>query len=79
MKKILLVLLICIMVVSLFGCDGDNPNVGRTDDTSIRVWTDEKTGVQYIIYDRQDGYGGMGGITPRYNADGTLYTVDLQQ
>ena len=38
----------------------------------IYVWTDEETGVQYIIYSYKSGYGGMGGITPRLNSDGTV-------
>lgn len=40
---------------------------------SIEEWRDTETGVHYFIYNKKDGYGGMGGICPRYNADGTLY------
>lgn len=36
----------------------------------IQIWTDDETGVQYLIY---QGYK-KGGITPRLNADGTLCT-----
>lgn len=42
------------------------------------IVTDEETGVQYIIYREKIGYAGMGGITPRLNADGTLYEVDVE-
>lgn len=41
----------------------------------IYVWTDEETGVQYIIYHEKCGYAGFGGITPRLNPDGSLYVV----
>ena len=41
----------------------------------VYVWTDEETGVQYIVYSHRNGYGGMGGITPRFNSDGSLYIV----
>ena len=51
----------------------NNPNIRPTDDRYIEIWTDPDTGVEYIIYDRTGGQSGMGGITPRFNADGTLY------
>ena len=38
----------------------------------IGVWTDSETGVQYVIF---YGYR-KGGITPRLNANGTLYTIN---
>lgn len=41
----------------------------------VYIWTDEETGVQYIIYSHKNGYGGMGGITPRLNNDGSIYVV----
>ena len=34
----------------------------------VRIWTDPKTGVQYLLYTAV----GRGGICPRYNADGSL-------
>ena len=52
----------------------ENENVElNSKDTDIRFWTDEETGVQYVIYNHGAPYKGMGGITPRLNADGTLY------
>ena len=45
----------------------------EVDSDDILIWIDPDTNVQYIIYSRKDGYGGMGGITPRINLDGTLY------
>lgn len=38
-------------------------------DTTIKIFIDEKTGVNYLIYDSYK----KGGITPRFNADGSLY------
>lgn len=42
---------------------------------NIEQWRDTETGVHYFIYDRTSGNGGMGGICPRYNADGSLYVT----
>ena len=39
----------------------------------LYVITDDDTGVQYIIYSEFGYRSGAGGITPRYNADGTLH------
>lgn len=38
-------------------------------DTRIKIFIDEKTGVNYLIYDSYK----KGGITPRFNPDGSLY------
>jgi len=45
-------------------------------DGNVYVWTDEETGVQYLIYSDRHSDSGMGGITPRLNADGTICVVD---
>lgn len=75
MKKIFSVFVIIILILCLAGCEDTNPNIeGSQDDTHIDFWTDKETGVQYVIYDRKGGSAGMGGITPRLNADGSLYT-----
>ena len=75
MKKILVVLMVLVLIACLMGCD-NNENITRSDkDVSIMFWTDEETGVEYVIYsNNSNGYAGQGGITPRLNADGTLYT-----
>lgn len=52
---------------------GFESQIHEVDSDDILIWTDPDTNVQYIIYSRKDGYGGMGGITPRINLDGTLY------
>ena len=41
------------------------------------VWTDEETGVQYIVYNEKRYNAGFGGITPRLNADGSLCVVNV--
>jgi hypothetical protein len=37
---------------------------------------DKETGVHYLIYAADIIEGGMGGMCPRYNADGTLYVTE---
>ena len=76
MKKIMAICMILVLLVCLVSCTIEDTNIEASSNSNVEFWTDEETGVQYIIYDRKAGYGGMGGITPRYNADGTLYTVD---
>lgn len=82
MKKVLCILLSLFLIICLVGCTtyqiNENENIKlNSKDTDIRFWTDEETGVQYVIYNHAAGYKGMGGITPRLNADGTLY-IDHQ-
>lgn len=81
MKKILAFLMVSILLLCLTSCDfleTETNDIQQTLRQDIEIWTDEETGVQYIIY-RSGGYGGVGGITPRYNADGTLYTVESEK
>lgn len=73
MKKVVFILLTLVLVLCLFGCETEMSEASEKISSRICIWTDEKTGVQYIIYSDIAGYGGMGGITPRLNADGTLY------
>lgn len=87
MKKILITLVAALMMclVSCVAPDMNNINTETIEETQnirtayeedIRLWIDKETGVQYIIYSNKAGYAGMGGITPRLNPDGSLYTVD---
>ena len=78
MKKVLCILLSLFLIICLGGCTtyqiNENENIKlNSKGTDIRFWTDEETGVQYVIYNHGAPYKGMGGITPRLNADGTLY------
>lgn len=85
MKRIITLVFILIMILSLVGCsDGNrmpedskaalNEDVTYTQvmDAGTRLYTfqDPKTGVWYYI-----GY--HSGITPRYNADSTLYVTEV--
>lgn len=74
MKKVLS-LLVIVLVLCLGGCVSHEYEEIKenTDNKGISIWTDAETGVQYIVYTYKSGYGGMGGITPRLNSDGTLY------
>ena len=71
-KKLIVCILVSIMLFT--GCGASNNNKVRknnNDKYGITDYKDPETGVHYLIYD--DGYSG--GITVRYNADGTI-TVD---
>lgn len=73
MKKLIYFVLIVLMVCCLCACSAEE-NVDQKNDTlppsvEVHIWTDEETGVQYIIY---EGYK-QGGIHPRLSADGNLY------
>ena len=57
----------------LAGC-GMNSNIDKSDNTNVTFWTDEATGVQYVIH--RDLLNGSGGITPRLNTDGSLYVIE---
>jgi hypothetical protein len=73
MKKIFSILIILVLIACLVSC-ANNENITQSNkDDSIQFWTDEETGVEYIIYNNVRGYAGQGGITPRLNADGSLF------
>ena len=77
MKKIVSIFLAISMIFCLAGCaEGVSEPSSKSNSEDVFIWTDKETGVQYIIYSNSAGYSGMGGITPRLNADGTLYGVD---
>ena len=82
MKKLLAAILaLMLMMICLAGCgvnveNNRNNGMTKTNNVNVEFWTDEFTGVQYVIYDRSGGYAGMGGITPRLNSDGSLYIVN---
>ena len=76
MKKIIAALTIILLIVAcLSGCT-DDTNTEKASNIDIYFWTDETTGVQYVIYSHKKGYSGMGGITPRLNSDGSLYGIE---
>lgn len=54
------------------------PVVLEDSNYFIRFYTDQETGVQYIIYREKFYNAGFGGITPRLNSDGSLYLDDIE-
>lgn len=76
-KKLLMILLMATMVFGLFGCAGGQ-QLRTEEDTECQLmlnngsafvysFRDEETGVWYIVTDN--------GVTPRLNADGSLYVT----
>ena len=79
MKKIVLVL-ICVFVLLTAGCVtdlGGAANSIKSDTGMIVVYVDEDTGVNYLTCYRSYANGIGGGMSPRYNADGTLMVTPV--
>lgn len=83
MKKAFLVIA-CALLAGLLTCCAPNLEAsGKTSNETqairqigrdhIKIWVDPETGVQYIVYKETVYKGGVGGITPRLNVDGSLY------
>ncbi len=91
-KKIFAASAAILGTISITSCDGLNkviddnavtlnlepeePTVGEKNDGTIYIWTDEDTGVQYIVYREKLYNAGFGGITPRLNPDGSLCGIE---
>lgn len=78
MKKIMSIILVIVITAMCFTACGKNGKNKEEIEEYIQesktfIITDEETGVQYIVYREKYRDGGMGGITPRYNSDGSLY------
>ena len=63
MRRVIGILLVLAVLVSLVGCVESDID---WETVSVGIWTDEETGVQYIIYDDTN----RGGITVRVDAEG---------
>lgn len=83
-KKILATLLVFgLAATTLVGCSNptgvettkDN-NIEKIYNSDIYEFIDPDTGVHYWIYSHKAGYGGMGGMTPRLNPDGTVMITE---
>ena len=80
-KKIIAIICCAVFVLCLAGCTNAEENNNEIQRivvdplTSINIYVDEETGVNYLIY---EGYA-SGGICPRYNADGSLYVRGEQE
>ena len=73
MKKVLILVMCLVMVLVMMGCGDSEPNEVNASGL-YAIYVDEDTGVNYIFY--KSGYGG--GLSPRYNADGTLYVSEVE-
>lgn len=52
----------------------EKSGIKALEDSYIREYVDPKTGVHYLVYSHKVHNGGMGGITPRLNSDGSIMT-----
>ena len=88
MKKLLAIILTMAMALCAAGCsrtEGETCQAEKqpfsrttydmTGTAYVSVIVDHETGVNYVFY--KSGYGG--GLSPRYNADGTLYITETQE
>lgn len=86
-RALIISLLLCITLMMLLvtGCTAEgesrqeNPQpvskINTISNSSIYVFVDPDTGVNYIVY---AGYE-KGGITPRYNPDGTIMVTETTE
>lgn len=83
MKKFVFSLLsFAIVALLTFGCEFENKSNAESEETikpveaytsdMVRVYVDEKTGVNYLIFTEYRA----GGICPRYDIDGNLYITE---
>lgn len=80
-KKFIAISAVLLCFTGVVSCDEisieePTPTVGEKSNDYIYIWTDEDTGVQYVIYREKCMNAGFGGITPRLNPDGSLYGVE---
>ncbi|MCM1008314.1 MAG: DUF6440 family protein [Ruminococcus flavefaciens] len=85
-KKLIAISTALLCFIGAVSCDGirkgieeisePKPTVGEMLNDYIYIWTDEETGVQYVVYREKNFNAGHGGITPRLNPDGSLYVVE---
>ena len=69
-KKFVLFGITSMLLFSLTGCvKGTTTDLSNND---IYEFIDPDTGVHYWVYSHQEGYSGMGGMTPRLNSDGSV-------
>ena len=72
MKKLVVILMVwCSLLV---GCTTDFKKVDGNKTNEIQIYVDPETGVNYLIYQDYN----KGGITVRYNADGSIMVTDKE-
>lgn len=88
MKKLLAIILTMAMILCAAGCSGTEEETCQVEKQPfscttydmqgtkyVSVIVDQETGVNYVFY--KSGYSGV--LSPRYNADGTLYITEVQE
>ena len=88
MKKLLAIILTMAMILCAAGCSVTEEETCQSEKqpfsrttydmqgtTYVSVIVDHETGVNYVFY--KSGYSGV--LSPRYNADGTLYITEVQE
>ena len=63
--------------IAIAGCTDNRPEGRKLTkkgeagiSAEVLIWSDPETTCEYLIYDRKSGSAGMGGITPRLDAQG---------
>ena len=90
MKKVICCILLSVCFCTLLvGCsidiDMEEPEASKEesilkiDNNDIYEFVDPDTGVHYWIYSHHEGGGGMGGMTPRLNSDGTVMVTKVKE
>ena len=82
-NKVLIAIIGLVMMFSLVGCtngvkSAPSDTIAVTNN-DIYEFVDPETGVHYWIYSHGAAYQGMGGITPRLNADGTIMVTPVTE
>ena len=79
MKKIIFVLLALFLFLFLVSCNvldegetNSKKDLERLESSSVYVFVDPETGVNYLIY----AAGYKGGICVRYNSDGSVFVSE---
>ena len=88
MKKLSAIILTMAMGLCAAGCSGTEEETCQAEKqpfsrttydmqgtTYVSIIVDNETGVNYVFY--KSGYAGV--LSPRYNADGTLYITEVQE
>jgi hypothetical protein len=71
------------MMFSLVGCvegvESDTSDTVTITNNDMYEFVDPQTGVHYWVYSHSEYYKGMGGMTPRLNADGTIMVTPVTE
>lgn len=82
-NKVLIAIIGLVMMFSLVGCSNgvqsDESDIATLSGNYMYEFIDPETGVHYWVYSKPVIKGGMGGITPRLNADGTIMVTPVTE